>query len=688
MDQNNNRNHPLEEDWAEEFLASPELIYELAMENSQLAQEEADQELPQEESPQPSAPEMAEAPAGEIFEDILPEAAAGSDGEIFAEITPVFQSAGDLDAPVMEELPPVFQPAGDLSEDAPQQNEQAQTEEDDLPVILPAQAPAAPETAPEFPELGEEMAQDAPELGMDELAVAGLIHPADAELERIIEETKAADWEDAPAAAPVSEPAPQQAPAAQGPEPTDPPLEEILAEFQPEQSSQGIYDGETMVVPPVPGHSNQSFPQDTQYFQVPAQTPVQQPQQTAKAAKKQAKVPAEQKPARKRRPQRKGGYGLFGIPHIISTLIWLGIITAIGVTLGRLVWVAASDMLAFNKPFISATITITADDSLDDIVEELEDAGLVRYPVLFKAFAQLKGGREDISNGTFTFTNDRLYDYNAIMNNINPSSPGREEITDLVIPEGYTCAQIFKLLEDKGVCTVAELEEYCANGEIKDYWFLEGIERGDKYCLEGYLFPNTYDFYKDDSAAHVINKMLQSFDDNYTDIMKEKLEPLNQRMATVLANRGFSQEYINAHKFTVHDIVIIASMIERESTGGIERFKVSGVIFNRLTNPNQFPRLEIDATILYALGGNIDPETGKVKPLTREDLQMDHPYNSYKNNGLIPGPISNPGAASLNAALDPDDEGYYFYVYDPDAGVHIFSKTREEHERAVASVRD
>ncbi len=394
-----------------------------------------------------------------------------------------------------------------------------------------------------------------------------------------------------------------------------------------------------------------------------------------------------EKNAKKRRPERKQGYGLFGLPHLLSTVVWLAIIVAIGVTLGRLIWVAASDMLAFNKPYVSAVITITDEDSLDDIVEDLEDAGLVRYGVLFKAFANIKGGRSEFSSGTFTFTNDRLYDYNAIMNNVNPNSSAREVVEDLVIPEGYTCAQIFALLEEKGVCTVAELEEYCANGEIKDYWFLEGVTRGDKYCLEGYLFPNTYDFYKDDSPAHVIGKMLSSFDDNYTDVMIDKLEPLNQRLAATLASRGYSQEYIDDHRITIREVIIIASMIERESIGGEERFKVSGVIYNRLTNPKEFPKLQIDATIIYALGGNLD-ENGNVKPLTKADLAMDHPYNSYVYDGLIPGPISNPGAASINAALDPNDEGYYFYVFDPRAGEHIFSKTAAEHEKAVNSVRD
>ena len=503
------------------------------------------------------------------------------------------------------------------------------------------------------------------------------LSPAELDIERIIAETNAAELAESQALHPAEDLAPAQE-------------ADIPAEYAPPQAElpyflddSPIEYQDTRAIPPVAFDYTQELPATefapmTEAAAAPVEEkPAQQPAESSKDAPS----------VEKRRPERKKGYGLFGLPHIVSTLVWLAIIVAIGVTLGRLIWVASADMLAFNKPYVSAVITITDEDSLDDIIEDLEDAGLVRYPVLFKAFANIKGGRSEFSSGTFTFTNDRLYDYNAIMNNVNPTSSGREVVSDVVIPEGYTCAQIFALLEEKGVCTVAELEEYCANGEIKDYWFLEGVERGDKYCLEGYLFPNTYDFYKDDAPAHVIGKMLRSFDDNYTDVMIAKLEPLNQRLAATLASRGFSQEYIDDHKITIREVIIIASMIERESIGGEERFKVSGVIYNRLTNPTQFPKLQIDATIIYALGGNLD-ENGNVKPLTKADLAMDHPYNSYVYDGLIPGPISNPGSASINAALDPNDEGYYFYVYDPKAGEHIFSKIQAEHEKAVNSVRD
>jgi UPF0755 protein len=179
----------------------------------------------------------------------------------------------------------------------------------------------------------------------------------------------------------------------------------------------------------------------------------------------------------------------------------------------------------------------------------------------------------------------------------------------------------------------------------------------------------------------VLEKMLDNFDYRFTDVMKEKIEPLNERMAAVLASRGYSEEEIAKRKFTIREIVIIASMIERETSNDSESFDISSVIYNRLTNPANFPYLNIDATIIYALGGNIDPETGNTKPLTSADLALDHPYNSYLYKGLIPGPISNPGRASLLAALDPNENNYHYFIYDLENDKHLFSVTHDEHLR-------
>lgn len=483
----------------------------------------------------------------------------------------------------------------------------------------------------------------AEEIGADEQAVssAGLTHPNDLELEQIMAEILQENEEEKEVAAP-----------------------------QPKEA----------VLPAASDATQQFTPPQEEKLEVAPAEPVQPP--VDKPAPENAPDVSDV-PVRKGRPKPKKEYGLLGIPHILSTAIWLVLIVFIGMSLGRMLWVCCADVMAFNKESVQATITITADDNIDTISEKLGDAGLVRYPELFKLFATITGKAEKISAGTFTLHSN--LDYNAMINNMGSLSPTREVVT-IMFPEGYTCAQIFQLLEKKGVCSVAELEEYAANGTLDDYWFLEGVKRGDKYCLEGYLFPDTYKFYTNDEPRRVLEKFLDTFDYRFTDFLKNKLEPLNKMIASTLSSRGYSQSYINEHKITIREVVIIASMIEKETANPDESYTISSVIYNRLTNPGNYPHLNIDATLIYALGGNIDPETGESKPLTSEDLKMDHPYNTYVNTGLIPGPISNPGRNSLDAALDPTKTSYYFYVYNPKTREHLFAKTKKDHDNNVKYV--
>lgn len=403
-----------------------------------------------------------------------------------------------------------------------------------------------------------------------------------------------------------------------------------------------------------------------------AQQPVRRKQQTPSQKGKETA-------ARKGRPEKKKGYGLFGIPHIVSTILWIVVILAVGVALGRTLWVCCADLMAFGKADQEVTITITENDDIDSISRKLSDAGLVDQPKLFKMFAQLTGKDDKISVGTFTL-NAKL-DYNAMIRAMGTYSTGREEVT-VMFPEGYSCAQIFQRLEDYNVCTAEELEEYAANGELDDYWFLEGVERGDKYCLEGYMFPDTYNFYTNDSPKRVIEKFLDNFDKHFTDLMKDKLEPLNKQLAATLSSRGYGAEYIEAHKITIREVVIVASMIEKETANDDESYTISSVIYNRLTNPANYPYLNIDAALVYGLGEDYDASVG----LTDESKRVDTPYNTYLYAGLIPGPISNPGQNSLDAALAPLSTGYYYYVYNPETASHIFAKTLDEHEKNIAKV--
>lgn len=383
---------------------------------------------------------------------------------------------------------------------------------------------------------------------------------------------------------------------------------------------------------------------------------------------------------KKRRPKMNRDGGIFGflysLPHLLVSVIWLAIIVVIAVPLGRLGWMWAADVFAFGKPSQSITLTITEADlanGIEPVAKKLGDAGIVRYPWLFQKFADLTGKAERIDPGTYTLGSH--LDYNALLNNMVDYGPAMDEV-EIMFPEGYNCAQIFAKLAEHNVCTVEELEEYAANGELSSYWFLEGVERGHKYCLEGYLAPNTYKFYTNDDPGRVLEKFLDAFDASFTEKMHEDFMQMQRRYANMLAANGYSSDYIDSHPLTLHKVVTLASIVQKEMANDNECYTIASVFYNRLTNPGNHPYLGSDATVYYAIGDYF----GDKEELTQADLEFDSPYNTRNHQGLPPGPICNPGAYAMYSALEPDDTGYYYFVYSSEAGKHLFSKTLKEHE--------
>ena len=385
-----------------------------------------------------------------------------------------------------------------------------------------------------------------------------------------------------------------------------------------------------------------------------------------------------EKHIRKGRPMRKPGSGLLGIPHMLATVVWLLLVLAIGVSLGRFLWVCASDVLAFGREERIVTVSITTDDTMESIAQKLHEAGLVRYPELFLLYADLSDAEEKITTGSFTL--NTVYDYHALVNQMTPRSGNRVVIEDVLIPEGYSCRQIFALLESKGICKAADLEAWAANGELSEYWFLEGVQRGDKYCLEGYLFPDTYDFYENSTPKQALEKMLDGFEYRFTQELYDALPALNERNTELMKKNGHDETYIAENQLDLRKLLTVASLIEEETASATESHMIASVIYNRLYNwGKEPPYLNIDAAIFYALGYHKES-------LTSEDLQIDSPYNTYVYAGLIPGPISNPGLDSIRAALDPETSNYYYYVLDTATGVHRFSKTYAEHQRNIKDI--
>ena len=397
---------------------------------------------------------------------------------------------------------------------------------------------------------------------------------------------------------------------------------------------------------------------------------------TAQPEPEEPQVPVRTHPAKKGRPKRRSAEGLLGIPNILVTVVWIAITLAIGVTLGRMAWMCAADVLAFGREDHKVTVTISSTDDIDAVATKLKNANLIRYPGLFKLYASFAVDDGDIQPGIWDL--NTLYDYHALVKMMSPSS--QRSVITIMIPAGYSCRQIFELLQEKRVCTVESLESYAASGELEDYWFLEGRERGSKYCLEGYLFPDTYEFYTNDTAQNVLTKMLNNFDKRVDESVTGQLESLNAHISKMMEGDGRSADYIASHQMTMADVITVASLIEKESASAEESYTIASVIYNRLYAWNGTPAyLNIDASVIYALNGKTD--------LTQEDLATQSPYNTYLNVGLTPGPITNPGLNSIKAALEPQDTGYYYYILDPATGTHHFSSTLEEHEAFREAIR-
>lgn len=357
-------------------------------------------------------------------------------------------------------------------------------------------------------------------------------------------------------------------------------------------------------------------------------------------------------------------------PKVLRVLVYLAAVLAASFGLAYFAWICAGDVFALAKPDREVEVVITAEDTISDVTDKLTESGLVRYPWLFKLYCGLTSADEKISEGTYTLNN--VFDYHALVSGLRATAANRATVS-VMIPEGYTCSQIFAELESQQVCTVQQLEETAAS-YMFDYDFLASLPYGESNRLEGYLFPDTYDFYIGDDPVRVISKFLSNFSRKFTEELQEDIGVLNEKLQATMAENGFSAEEIQEKTLDLGKIVIIASLIEKETGGASESSSISSVIYNRLSS-KIYPLLEIDASVRYG----IDKWT---EDLTAEDLATDTPYNTRKNPGLPAGPISNPGMDSIRAALYPRESDYYFYVL-TDSGFHRFSENYYEHQKFI-----
>ena len=360
--------------------------------------------------------------------------------------------------------------------------------------------------------------------------------------------------------------------------------------------------------------------------------------------------PVEPSPAAQAKPKRKWGW-----LKVTVTLVLLAVIGFIC----TVVILFMADMMGVNGNSDPITITVEPNTGLNEVSETLHEAGVIAYPDMFKFYVRFMAEEDvTIQFGEFDLSSDMGYDeIIQVLSTYNRS----DQVVRVTIPEGSTVVEIAQILEENRVCTVQDFYN-AVNSTDYQYSFLteEVLSHTDRYfLLEGYLFPDTYDFYVNEHATEVVETMLDNFADHYTSEVRQAVE---------------------ASGMSLDQIVVLASVVEAEASGNTEQMaNVSSVYHNRLGDSSTYPNLQSDPTILYA--------ENVIKPFFQEDdgvideqeQAMLDSYNTYAGSGLPAGAINNPGIAAILAAAQPADTNYTYFVTSSDGATFLYASDYRTH---------
>lgn len=337
----------------------------------------------------------------------------------------------------------------------------------------------------------------------------------------------------------------------------------------------------------------------------------------------------------------------------------IGISLVISALLSAAVIVVAGEVFALMPRNIEDAVVIPEGADAGEVSHILHEAGLIRFPFIYRLYAKLRSWGDTYLAGEFVLNSAMSYD--EMRYALSPKKGVRTQIK-VTIPEGFTTDEIIDRFVALGIGTREGFADVIENGGTFGYDFVEAIpaETGRTYRLDGYLFPDTYFVYADSSETEVITKLLANFNRKF-----------DEDLRVAAAAGGYS----------IDEIVRLAAVVEGEAYFRSDMPAIASVFRNRLKS-GRYPFLESDATVKYAkeLAGNKEA-------LTAADLDtIDSAYNTYRQKGLPPGAICSPGYDAIFAAVHPADTDYYYFVSAKDKTT-IFSRTYEEHKRAVAGLR-
>lgn len=342
--------------------------------------------------------------------------------------------------------------------------------------------------------------------------------------------------------------------------------------------------------------------------------------------------------------------------------MWIISVIIVGAMLAVYVITGMNDLLAVNRQSDTSTVIIEIPENptLDEVAQILNKNGIIDEPSYFKMFAVITKSTDDFTQGTYEMRKNM--DYEAIINYLM-SSGNRTDTINVMFTEGQNVLEIAQTLKENGVLNETDkfLELCSSDGFDDDFSFLKDIKNGkDRYYkLEGYLYPDTYEFYKNDDPKKIIYKFLN----NYEVKISEKQDVKGFDTLTTVNKMVENSEY------TLDEIMIIASIIQAEAANTDDMYYVSSIIHNRLNADVDLgvSTLGLDSTKFYPYrNGETAPEGFTSK------------YDTYTKAGLPEGPICNPGMDAIKAALNPNSTGYYYFCHDED-GQAYYASTIYEH---------
>lgn len=346
----------------------------------------------------------------------------------------------------------------------------------------------------------------------------------------------------------------------------------------------------------------------------------------------------------KKKNQSSFNNSIFGGFFLAFGIVVAAFIVAIGgISLGK-------EYLGIDKAENDITFNIPQGSTSADIAEMLEENQIISNKLLFRLALKLNAP-ETIYPGDITL--QPSMGYSAIIEQLGIMRESYETAT-ISFPEGITLLEASQLIEKQGVCKADEFLFEFNKSQGYDFEKLISGNEDAFYEMEGYFFPDTYDFYLNDTGYNITKTVREHFSQKFTDKMIEKMEK---------------------SKLSMNEVMILASMVQWESGSVEDMPKVASVFLNRLHDPDTFPSFQSDATEKY-----ID-KVIKSEADTKAELEhYTEGYDTYNYKGLPAGPVCNPGLDAINAVLNPEDTDYYYFCNNLKTGESFFAETLDEHE--------